>query len=228
MIFKEYNEEYGRNEFGRNMNELLKQSSAVESVIMAHKLDIENIPTVKAYKSVQSYLDSSFTDKRNLALKKIYAAAVVAAKDKNLSPELAKIKSPVTAASVVDNALHRLKVAHQLGTGRIDAATATERLIDKGTTRFTAVTDKLIDHGLPWVAGKLVDVAASVCPPVRVFKPVVQVAAKYVAPAVKKFVSTGIKVVGEMAKTVVRGIAEVASGVISLAKREFDQITHII
>ena len=150
MKFTEYNEEYGRNEFGSHLNDLGTKESAVESVNLENQIaETETMPEGKELKCVKEYLDASLTDERNIKMKKLYATAAIIAKEKKLQPEFEEIDSSSSMASVVDNGLNRYKVAYLTSSGQLDPVDAAEALIDQTAARAVAIADKVIENGVP-------------------------------------------------------------------------------
>ena len=153
-------------------------------------------------------------DKREAKVKKLYATAVVVAKDKNVLP----FETPDTSvgvASAVDDGLTRMKVGYQTATGELDALEATDILIDRAAARAVTVVDKVMEKGVPFVADKLYKAVSLVFPPAKVIAPIVEKAVRYVTPRIKTFVRKGIKTVAEAAKPIVRGVVEAGKKVLN-------------
>ena len=214
MKFTEYNEEYGRNEFGSHLNDLVTKESAVESVNLENQIaEEEAMPEGKELKCVKEYLDASLTDERNIKMKKLYATAAIIAKEKNLQPEFEKINNSASMASVVDNGLNRYKVAYQTASGQLDPVDAADALIDYAAARAVTIADKVIEKGVPLALNKLIDVIAKKYPSVEVLRPIIQATTQHVTPVVKQFVRKGIKTVADTAKSVVRKVASTVKNV---------------
>ena len=223
MKFTEYNEEYGRNEFGSHLNDLVTKEAAIVSVNLENQIPEDEImPEGRVLKCVKEYLDASFTDKKNIRLKKLYAAAAIIAKEKKVQQELETINSPTSMASAVDAGLNRYKVAYQTASGQLDPIDATETLIDQTAARAVAVTDKVIEVGVPVVLNKVATTIARVCPPIAAFKPLIQATAQHITPTIKQITRVGIKTIANTAKNVVRKVAstvkKVATSILNFLK----------
>lgn len=218
MKFEEYNEDYGRNEFGSHLEEQLEQETALESVLMEEELDDwEEVPLRKEYKCVKDYLDAPLNDEREAKLKKLFAAASVIAKAMGVLPPKVPVDSAWALSSTVDSALTRTKVAYQVGAGQIAPIEAADALIDSAAAQTAVIADAAIEKGAPIVLERIIDFISLKLPAAQALKPYARAIAQHVTPVVKQAVRTGIKVVVTAAKatvrTIVTGIKRVANKV---------------
>ena len=117
MYFEEYNEDYGRNEFGNQFEKEVTQMSALQSFLLGNELTEEEIPFIKEFKCVKDFLEIPLNDPREADLKKLFSTAIVTAIDKGVLPFTINENSPLAIASLVDEGMTRLKVAYQTATG---------------------------------------------------------------------------------------------------------------
>lgn len=167
MEYAEYNEDNGRNEFGVEFDRKASQAAALQSLLLDNGIKVEESTPIRESKTVKEFLDMPVNDKREANLKKLYAAAVVVAKDKKVLP----FETPDTSvgvASAVDDGLTRMKVGYQTATGELDILEATDILIDRAAARTVAVVDKIIEKGVPFVADMLYKAVSCVFPPAKV------------------------------------------------------------
>lgn len=214
MEYAEYNEDNGRNEFGVEFDRKASQAAALQSLLLDNGIKVEESTPIRESKTVKEFLDMPVNDKREANLKKLYAAAVVVAKDKKVLP----FETPDTSvgvASAVDDGLTRMKVGYQTATGELDILEATDILIDRAAARTVAVVDKIIEKGVPFVADMLYKAVSCVFPPAKVVAPIVEKAVRYVTPRIKNFVRKGIKTVAEAAKPIVRNVVKAGKKVLS-------------
>lgn len=221
MKFEEYNEEYGRNEFGSILNDQSTKESVIKSVMMDSVIPTEEaLPEVlpneyEKSEQLQQYIDSSLTDERELRFKKMYAAALIAAKEQGVQPEFTSIDNPISTAVLVDDAFNRYKIGYQTASGQIDPIDAADALIDHAAAQTVVIADIAIEKGLPLVLDKLVDAVAKKYPPVIALKPIVNGIARHIEPMAKKVAREGIQVMAHKAKSVVR---QTASAIKQVAK----------
>lgn len=210
MKFEEYNEEYGRNEFGSTLNDELIQESAIKSVMMDSVIPTEEVlPEVlpneyEKSEQLQQCLDSSLTDERELRFKKMYAAALIAAKEKGVQPVFASIDHPISTAVLVDDAFNYYKIGYQTASGQIDPIDAADALIDHAAVQTVVIADIAIEKGIPLVLNKLIDAVATKYPPAKALKPIVGEIARHIEPVAKKVARKGIQLMAHKAKSVVR------------------------
>lgn len=211
MKFAEYNEDYGRNEFGNQFEKEVTQMTALQSLLTGNELSTEELPLIREFKTVQEFLDLPVNDKKEAILKKLFTSSIILAKNKGVLPFNVP-DSPVEIASAVDEGLTRLKVAYQTATGVLDSIEATDVLIDRLAVRAITVMDKMIEKGVPVVLDKLCMVMTKVYPPANAIVPIIKSAERYITVATKVVARKGIRTLAQAAKPIVqRTVAKVKS-----------------
>lgn len=208
MKFVEYNEDYGRNEFGTHMDKLCAKYSALQSLLAGKELEEEEVESLREFKVVQQFLDSPIGDSLEAKLKKAFATAIVVADNKGVLPFSLGDKSPIAIASAIDEGLNRVKLSYKLVQEELDCIEVADMLIDATVARIVTVADKVIEKGVPVVLDKVCSFITRACPPANVFVPIIKQAEKFLVPAAKKIVRKGLTVVAETAKGFVRSVAK--------------------
>lgn len=215
MKFAEYNEDYGRNEFGNQFEREATQMTALQSLLLGNELTAEELPLIREFKCVKEFLDLPINDKKEAILKKLFATSIVIAKSKGLLP-FEVPESPEAIASVVDESLTQMKVAYKTATGELDSIEAVDVLVDRVAVRAVAIADKVIEKGIPVVLDKLCMVMTKVYPPAITVVPVIKHAERYITVATKVVVRKGIRTLAQAAKPIVK---QVATKVKSVARK---------
>lgn len=215
MKFAEYNEDYGRNEFGNQFEREATQMTALQSLLLRNELTAEELPLIREFKCVKEFLDLPINDKKEAILKKLFATSIVIAKSKGLLP-FEVPESPEAIASVVDESLTQMKVAYKTATGELDSIEAVDVLVDRVAVRAVAIADKVIEKGIPVVLDKLCMVMTKVYPPAITVVPVIKHAERYITVATKVVVRKGIRTLAQAAKPIVK---QVATKVKSVARK---------
>lgn len=215
MKFAEYNEDYGRNEFGNQFEREAIQMTALQSLLLGNELTAEELPLIREFKCVKEFLDLPINDKKEAILKKLFATSIVVAKSKGLLP-FEVPESPEAIASVVDESLTQMKVAYKTATGELDSIEAVDVLVDHVAVRAVAIADKVIERGIPVVLDKLCMAMTKVYPPAIAVVPVIKHAERYITVATKVIVRKGIPTLAQAAKPIVK---QVATKVKSVARK---------
>lgn len=215
MKFAEYNEDYGRNEFGNQFEREATQMTALQSLLLGNELTAEELPLIREFKCVKEFLDLPINDKKEAILKKLFATSIVIAKSKGLLP-FEVPESPEAIASVIDEGLTQMKVAYKTATGELDSIEAIDVLVDRVAVRAVAIADKVIERGMPVVLDKLCMVMTKVYPPAITVVPVIKHAERYITVATKVIVRKGIRTLAQAAKPIVK---QVATKVKSVARK---------
>ncbi|MBM6669582.1 hypothetical protein H6B14_02170 [Phocaeicola coprophilus] len=215
MKFAEYNEDYGRNEFGNQFEREATQMTALQSLLLGNELTAEELPLIREFKCVKEFLDLPINDKKEAILKKLFATSIVIAKSKGLLP-FEVPESPEAIASVVDESLTQMKVAYKTATGELDSIEAVDVLVDRVAVRAVAIADKVIEKGMPIILDKLCMVMTKVYPPAITVVPVIKHAERYITVATKVIVRKGIRTLAQAAKPIVK---QVATKVKSVARK---------
>ncbi len=221
MKFAEYNEDYGRNEFGNQFEREATQMTALQSLLLGNELTAEELPLIREFKCVKEFLDLPINDKKEAILKKLFATSIVIAKSKGLLP-FEVPESPEAIASVVDESLTQMKVAYKTATGELDSIEAVDVLVDRVAVRAVAIADKVIEKGIPVILDKLCMVMTKVYPPAKAVVPVIKRAERYITVATKEVVRKGIRTLAQAAKPIVKQVAakvkSIATKVLNLLK----------
>ena len=203
MKFAEYNEDYGRNEFGMQFEKEISQITALQSLLLGNELSAEELPMIREFKCVKDFLDLPMNDKKEGILKKLFTTSIVITKEKGQLPfELPS--TPIEIASAVDEGLTRLKVAYKTATDELDSIEATDALIDRAAVRAIAVADKIIEKGVPVVLDKLCVALTKIYPPAITLVPIIKASERYITIGTKMAVRKGINTLAKIAKPVVR------------------------
>lgn len=218
MEFANYNEDYGKNELGNQVENSVIQMSVLHSLLVGKELSKEELPFIKEFKCVKDFLEMPINDSKERNLKKMFAAAIVMAKEKGVLPFEMDMSS-VAIASAIDEGLTRLKTGYQVATGELDAIEAADILIDKATARIIAIVDKAIDYTMPIVVDKLCQVLVKKYPAATPVVSIIKRTERYITVATKAVARKGIRAMAGTAKTVVRKMTEKAIRVTSKTAR---------
>lgn len=203
MKFAEYNEDYGRNEFGMHFEKEITQMTALQSLLLGNDFSAEELPMIREFKCVKEFLDLPMNDKKEGILKKLFTASIVIAKEKGQLP-FEVPNDPVEIASAADEGLTQLKVAYKTATGELDSIEATDVLIDRAAVRAITVADKIIEKGVPLVLDKLCFALTKIYPPATVVVPIIKASERYITIGTKIGVRKGINTLAKIAKPVVQ------------------------
>lgn len=203
MKFAEYNEDYGRNEFGMQFEKEITQMTALQSLLLGNELNVEEFPKIREFKCIKEFLDSPMNDKKEGILKKLFTTSIVIAKEKGQLP-FKLPNDPIEIASAVDEGLTQLKVAYKTAIGELDSIEASDILIDRAAIRAIAVADKIIEKGVPVVLDKLCLALTKIYPPFTAVVPIIKASERYITIGTKIAVRKGINTLAKIAKPVVQ------------------------
>lgn len=211
MKFTEYNEDYGRNEFGMQFEKEITQMTALQSLLLGCELSAEELPLIREFKFVKDFLDLPMNDKKEGILKKLFTTSIVIAKEKGLlSFDLPN--TPIEIACAVDDGLTRLKVAYKTATGDLDSIEAVDALIDRVAVRAIAIADKVIERGVPVVLDKLCFALTKIYPPATIVVPIIKATERYITIGTKLALRKGINTLALISKPIVqKAVAKVKS-----------------
>lgn len=203
MKFAEYNEDYGRNEFGTQFEKGITQMTALRSLLLGNELGVQELPMIRDFKCVKEFLDLPINDQKEGILKKLFTTSIVLAKEKGQLPfELPA--TPIAIASAVDEGLTHLKVAYKISTGELESEEAADALIDRSAVRAIAVADKIIEKGVPVVLDKLCVALPKICPPATAVVPIIKASERYITAGARIAVRKGVNTLAKIAKPVVQ------------------------
>lgn len=200
-------ENYDEGKFQSQYQSEIVEISALQSLILGKKLNEEETEFIKESKCIKEFLDLPLNDPQEGKLKKIYSTAIVTALDKGTLPFKIE-KDPVAIASTIDEGLTRIKVAHKIAEGDITSQQATDYIIDKAAARAIALSEKIIEKGVPIALDAVCVALTNICPPAATIVPIIKLSEKYITPVVKKVVRKGINILAEGAKEIVSSAIE--------------------
>lgn len=215
MKFAEYNEDYGRNEFGTQFEKELTQMTALQSLLLGNELSAEEIPMIREFKCVKEFLDLPMNDKKEEVLKKLFTTSIFIANEKGQLP-FEVSDSPIEIANTVDEGLTRIKVAYKTATGELDSIEATDALIDRAAVRAIAIADKFIEKGVHVVLNTLCSAFTKIYPPASAVVPIIKALERHITTGMKLAVRKGIKKLATIARPIVQ---KAVSGLKSVAKK---------
>ncbi|MBO7256577.1 MAG: hypothetical protein J6V04_04555 [Bacteroidales bacterium] len=217
MNFESYSEDYAL--FAKKRGEQAGILQAVGNVLIGDVKE-DDIPFIKEFKCVKEFLELPINDKRETFLKKIFATVVIIAKEKGQLP-FDLPESVEEIASMVDDALTRIKVAFKQQMKEMDIYEAADALVDRIEARTIALVERVVEVGLPVLTEKLAALAMA-HPYTKPLAPVIKMVAPYVAEPVKNAICKGVRFLAEKSKPIIHKAIEtaVAAGtkVIDMAK----------
>ena len=206
MVYSEYNEDYGRSEFGSFMDGELNKYNALQSLLTGKQLENEEVETLREFPIVQKFLSSPIGDQSEPTLKKVFATAIAIANEQGKLPF--KIDSnSLDLASAVDEALTRIKTSYKVTQGELDIIEAVDLQIDAIAARVVSAADNVIERAVPVALDKLCLYISKVYPPAAIFTPIIKESEKFLISAAKVAVRKGVTVLAEGAKTALRNVA---------------------
>ncbi len=128
-----------------NIDNIIRENAALKSVIIDASTTLLDDKSVETRQSIQEFLDAPLDSKKDIAMKKAFAAAMVIAKEKgiiDLPDNTAEI------ASIVDEGLVRVKANYKVGAGLLNPEEAIDNIIDHAEARAITYIDYAFDSGL--------------------------------------------------------------------------------
>ena len=193
----------------------IRTNEAVKAVIVEASGIVTGDESGETSKSVQEFLDTPLGDKKEMVMKKAYAAAVALAKDRGLLPNISN--EPSAIAAVVDEGLAIAKTAFQVGAGKSIPEVAFDYLVDRAAARAKSYVDYAFDSGLvrDVVAKGVTNLAYAIPkfgpvigPVVQNYQPIIKSAIACVEKPAKAVIKTGITAVAHVAKAAGRKAVE--------------------
>jgi hypothetical protein len=158
---------------------------------------------------VEDILRTSFGDKQNLDMEKLFAAGVVIAQELGVLPEGLSNTSPQSIASLANEVFTRVKVAYQTGEGIIGINEATDILIDMAAARAIPILDAAVEQGVPMAIEGICAALAEFFPPAIEFAPYIsEFVSPFLTEPAKQLVHKGVEILKGGAKVVVRTATE--------------------
>ena len=179
---------------------------------------------------MQDYLDGPLTG--NTVAKKLMAAALGLAIDKGYLPLPEKFANPQAIASIADNVVETIKIAHDVASGNLRADKAADFVTKKAAAVAKTVADRFIDQGAEIAANTVTNALAAHFPPIVIARPLILICSKFVAQNVKKLVAKGIDKIAEVTKPNVKEaiekVQEVATMVWNKVQKEGNKMLNWI
>ena len=194
MKYENYSEDISK--FLLDSEDNIKLMTTVGSLLLGD-IKEEEIPHIKEFKCIKEFLEQPLNSPEGVALKKVFATAVICANETGVLP-FHLPESAEEVASLVDDGLTRLKVAYQQSIGH----KAADALVDRAEARAIACVEMAVEVGVPILAEKLETLCLS-NPKTALLTPFVRPVLTYVAEPVKKCVCEGIRCVAEVAKSTI-------------------------
>ncbi|MEI6336439.1 MAG: hypothetical protein WCS87_17925 [Methylococcaceae bacterium] len=190
----------------------LKEELKLNALLSAIALETVSTDSQQESTIAQAYFDTPLDAETDNDVKKVVAAAVEIAKKKKLLAEELNQASTIETTATVDAGLTSAKVAYKVEQKELEPIDALDYLIDKAAARVIAVVDSTcktvggnIGAKVGAALGGLFNPAAVVLG-AKVGRVIGVAAGKKVA----ELVNTGVSVVANAAKTVVRSVCETA------------------
>ena len=219
MKFNSYYEDIAL--FLEKSDEQMNILQAVGNVLLG-EVKAEDIPFIKEFKCVKDFLESPMNDASELSLKKVFAAIIMIANEKEILP----FKIPESAeevASMVDDGLTRIKVAYKEQMGEIDVYDAADMLVDRAAARTIAIVEYALGEGLPIVTETLANLAK--CNQYTApLAPFIETVLPYVAEPLKNVVVNGIKIMVEESKPIIHKVIDIVKNIPSTIKNIWRKI----
>lgn len=206
----------------------IRENSALKSVLVETSAAILGDQTDETRQSIQDFLDSPMGDKKELIMKKAFAAATVVAQSQGLLQELPQTGSSI--AALVDEGLTRVKTNYQVGTGILDPEKAIDTIIDHAEARTVAFIDKAFESGkisevVTECAVKLTyaipEIGPIVGPIAEHYKPIIKGVIEKVKPYAQEAIKAGIHTMVTTAKNVVHTVIKTAKTTAINVARKF-------
>lgn len=194
---------------------------ALKSVLLESPVDMPEETSVEPSRSIQEFLDAPLDDKKELAMKKAFAAAMVIAKDKGVLTTVPETAAEI--AAVVDDSLTRAKVGYLVETGAILVEEAANTLIDHAESRAVAAVEiafesglvrEVVTEGIVIISYGIPVIGPSIGPAVEKCKPIIKTVIAKVEKPFKKLITTGIHKLAKAAKSFVKSAAESVKGTV--------------
>ncbi len=196
-------------EVANNIDNAIKDNAALKSLIVEASSVMLNDQSNETRQSIQEFLDSPLEDKKEMVMKKAYAAAMVAAQERGLLPNLPNNSSAI--AAIVDEGLTRVKANYQVGIGILDPEVAIDHIVDHAESRAIAYVDNAFDsgmvrevaaEGIVKLAYMIPEMGPIIGPIAENYKPIIKSVIANVEEPVRTAIKTGMHVVATTAKKI--------------------------
>lgn len=202
-------------EAANNIDKVIRDNQALKSLIIDASSVVTGDQSQETRQSIQEFLDSPLGDKKEIVMKKAYAAAMVLAKERGLLPNLPEGSHAI--ASIVDEGLTRVKANYQVGVGILDPEVAIDHIIDHAESRAIAFVDTVFEpgivrevatEGVVRLAYAIPEIGPIIGPIAENYRPIIKSVIARVEQPVREAIKTGIHVVATTAKTIAHTVVE--------------------
>ena len=214
-------------EAANNIDKVIRENQALKSLIVETSSVVTGDQSQETRQSIQEFLDSPLGDKKEIVMKKAFAAAMVLAKERGLLPNLPESSHAI--ASIVDEGLTRVKANYQVGVGILDPEVAIDHIIDHAESRAIAFVDtvfepgiisEVVTEGVVKLAYVIPGIGPIIGPITENYRPIIKSVIACVEQPVREAIKTGIHVVAKTAKTIARkAIEEVKTVAVNISKK---------
>ena len=204
-------------EVANNIDNTIRENAALKSLIVEASTVMLDDNSSETRQSIQDFLDSPLDDKKDMVMKKAYAAAVVVAQERGLLPEMPDNGSAI--ASIIDEGLTRVKTSYQVGVGILDPEVAIDHIVDHAETRTVAYIDEAFDSrlvrevaadGIVKMTYMIPEVGPIIGPIAECYKPIIKSVIAKVEEPVKTAIKTGVHIIASTAKKMAHAVVEKA------------------
>lgn len=198
------------------IDKVIRENQALKSLIVETSSLVTGDQSQETRQSIQEFLDSPLGDKKEIAMEKAYAAAMVLAKERGLLKNLPEGSHAI--AAVVDEGLTRVKTNYQVGIGILEPEKALDHIIDHATSRAVTYVDAAFESGIVrevatagvvGLAYAIPGIGPIIGPIATNFSPIIKSVIACVEQPVREAIKIGIHAVAKTAKTIVRKAIEV-------------------
>lgn len=194
----------------RSIINIISEDSVLKTVLSGSR-EGNSDENNKAYLTIEDFIkdasDSGFTEAK---VKKVIEIAILIAKKRGVLPAEFNDMSPEMVAALADEVVTSVNVACQVATGKIDATDASDILIDRATSRISAMVDYAFESGLfKKGVNALTTAVCKYCkiPPEPILIIENQLIDKF-HPAIKKTVQKGVQILNKYAKVAAKKMIE--------------------
>jgi hypothetical protein len=202
------------------IDKVIRENQALKSLIVETSSLVTGDQSQETRQSIQEFLDSPLGDKKEIAMEKAYAAAMVLAKERGLLPNLPESSHAI--ASIVDEGLTRVKANYQVGVGILDPEKAIDHIVDHAESRAIAYVDavfepgvisEVVTEGVVKLAYAIPEIGPIIGPIAENYRPIIKSVIASVEQPVREAIKIGIHAVATTAKTIARKAIEVVKNV---------------
>lgn len=211
-----------------SIDSAIRDNAALKSIIIDASSAVIGDSSNETKQSIQDFLDSPLGDKKEIVMKKAFAAAMILAKEKELLPDLPDTGAAI--AAVVDEGLTRIKANYQVGIGLLDPELAIDHIVDHVESRAIAYVDQAFDsgtvrevatEGVIRFAYAIPAIGPIIGPIAENYKPIIKSVISKVEEPVKNAIKTGVHFVATTAKNMAHEAIEKAKSIAKNVAKKF-------